>query len=242
MQPRAVLPGPSPATLLHDPRHTRKLTTGCAVLDETLGGGIDARGLVEIAGTAGSGKTQLALQLMLQAMLPPSMRGLGGGAVFMHTDSPSYTAPLQRLGQLADAFAERHRDMGANRPELMQQVHCMVISSDEMLSEVLHQQLPKLLQEKQVGCSCAPPRRRESSSHGMLAGAADRARLGRWPLPRATRRADHAARKHLGGACRAHAGHRRAAQEGALAVPALGAVAAPPRIARRSSPRRSTWR
>ena len=61
----------SAAELLWDARHTRKLSTGCALLDATLDGGISAHGITEIAGAAGVGKTQLVLQLMLQAHPTP---------------------------------------------------------------------------------------------------------------------------------------------------------------------------
>ena len=115
------------AALLSDPRHVRKLSTGCAVLDGCLGGGIDARGITEIAGAAGAGKTQLALQLMLQALLPPARGGLGGGSVFLHSDSPTYHAPVERLKQLAAHFSRRHAALGANEDACMQHIHCCTV-------------------------------------------------------------------------------------------------------------------
>lgn len=75
-----VLYAKSAAELLLDPRHTRKLSTGCAVLDECLGGGINAHGITEIAGAAGVGKTQLVLQLMLQVTATASATAAAAGA------------------------------------------------------------------------------------------------------------------------------------------------------------------
>ncbi len=44
----------------------RRVSLGCPVMDETFGGGLPGHGLVEVAGMAGSGKTQLMLQLLIQ--------------------------------------------------------------------------------------------------------------------------------------------------------------------------------
>jgi len=43
---------------------------GCDYLDRCLGGGLTNNGVIEIAGEAGSGKTQFCLQLCFQVSLP----------------------------------------------------------------------------------------------------------------------------------------------------------------------------
>ena len=53
----ASRPPQSALFLERDPRHARRLSTGCARIDACLGGGFDAHGLTEIAGAAGPGKT-----------------------------------------------------------------------------------------------------------------------------------------------------------------------------------------
>lgn len=57
------------------------VTTGCHQLDDFLGGGVPVRGITEVTGESGSGKTQLALQLALHAQLPLCSGGLGKGTV-----------------------------------------------------------------------------------------------------------------------------------------------------------------
>lgn len=47
------------------------LTTGCPKIDETLRGGISKRGVTQIYGEAGTGKTQFALQLCLTGQISP---------------------------------------------------------------------------------------------------------------------------------------------------------------------------
>ena len=74
-----------------------KLTTLCPRLDAWLRGGVPTRSVTEIAGEAGSAKTQLALQLLIAAQLPRAMGGLDGAAVYVHTEG---RAPLTRLKQL----------------------------------------------------------------------------------------------------------------------------------------------
>lgn len=59
----------------------RFLTIGCSKLDAKLGGGIPCRGITQIYGAAGTGKTQLALQLCLTVQLPITAGGLGAGNV-----------------------------------------------------------------------------------------------------------------------------------------------------------------
>lgn len=57
----------------------RCLSTGCNLLDEVLGGGFPLRGISEIAGESGCGKSQLCLQLCLSVQYPKSIGGLNAG-------------------------------------------------------------------------------------------------------------------------------------------------------------------
>lgn len=54
-------------------------TTGCSTLDIALKGGIPTFGITELYGEAGTGKTQLCLQLAITAQLPKSLGGLDAG-------------------------------------------------------------------------------------------------------------------------------------------------------------------
>ena len=139
------------ASSLHaDASHTRKLSTGCAVLDGPLGGGLDSHGITELAGEAGVGKTQLALQLVLQSQLPPSLGGLGGGAVLLHADSPSAASSLARLRELAGAFAAKHARLGATQEKLLENVFVLQIESVEHLWTTLGARVEELLMNKRV--------------------------------------------------------------------------------------------
>jgi hypothetical protein len=61
-------------------QQTERLSFGCPVLDRFLGGGLLPTGITELAGEAGSGKTQLCMQLMMQVQLPASQGGREAGS------------------------------------------------------------------------------------------------------------------------------------------------------------------
>ena len=62
------------------------LKSGCDVLDAALGGGL-RKGIIEISGESGTGKTQLAILFILQATLPIEKGGLGGKSVYIATEA-----------------------------------------------------------------------------------------------------------------------------------------------------------
>lgn len=61
--------------------HEKFLTTGCPKFDALLQGGIPTRGITQIYGAAGTGKTQLALQLCLTVQLPAIENGFAAGTL-----------------------------------------------------------------------------------------------------------------------------------------------------------------
>ncbi|EJD02087.1 P-loop containing nucleoside triphosphate hydrolase protein [Fomitiporia mediterranea MF3/22] len=74
-----------------------KFTTGDAVLDRVIGGGIRTGMVWELVGESASGKTQLALQLSLLVQLRPALGGLSGSACYLTTHAK---LPTKRLNQL----------------------------------------------------------------------------------------------------------------------------------------------
>ncbi|CAN0378105.1 unnamed protein product, partial [Hapterophycus canaliculatus] len=61
--------------------------------------------LVQIAGEAGAGKTQLCLQLLLQAQLAPDAGGLGGKSYVLTCGEGDF--PSRRLRQMAAGYQVR---------------------------------------------------------------------------------------------------------------------------------------
>jgi RecA/RadA recombinase len=60
-----------------------KLYLGCPVLNDFFRGGLLPKRLYEIYGESGTGKTQFAIQLLLNAILPEKHGGLDGNALFV---------------------------------------------------------------------------------------------------------------------------------------------------------------
>ncbi len=77
-----------------------RCTTGSENLDTLFGGGIETQAMTEFYGEFGSGKTQIAHTLCATAQQPPEEGGLGGGAIYIDTES---TFRPERLAQIAEA-------------------------------------------------------------------------------------------------------------------------------------------
>lgn len=130
-------------------RTSRQLSTGCPILDHTLGGGIETQhGIVEIAGQSGAGKSQLVLQLLLRAQLPIEHGGLAGGAVLLHTGTES--AITNRLTQLALEFSAEYAHLGASVDRLLDHVTLCKMHSADLLWGTLSEHLPQLLSTTQI--------------------------------------------------------------------------------------------
>lgn len=73
-------------------------------MDRITGGGLPIRGLTEIAGESGCGKSQICLQLSLCVQLSESCGGLQKSAVYICTED---AFPSKRLSQLASFYQKR---------------------------------------------------------------------------------------------------------------------------------------
>ena len=82
-----------------------RLSTGCPILDNCLGGGILPAALTDISGTSAAGKTQLCLQLSLMAQLPSQYGGLEGQSVYISTEG---SLPTGRLKQLSIGIVKKY--------------------------------------------------------------------------------------------------------------------------------------
>jgi DNA repair protein RadA len=90
----------SGVALLERRRRVQKLTSGAAALDELLGGGFETQAIVEVFGEFGSGKTQIALQLAVNTILPLDQGGFDGEVFYIDTED---TFRPERISQMAEA-------------------------------------------------------------------------------------------------------------------------------------------
>ncbi|XP_012273286.1 DNA repair protein XRCC3 [Orussus abietinus] len=135
------------------------LTSGCPVLNSNLRGGINRKGLTEIYGQSGTGKTQLALQLCLTVQIPIAAGGLGAGAAYICTES---VFPTRRLLQLLKTFpnVEKYNITGDS-------VFIEHVSTIEDLEMCVIRRIPILMESQKIGLiildSIAAPYRVEYS-------------------------------------------------------------------------------
>lgn len=78
-----------------------KLTTGSKSFDDLMGGGIETQSITEFFGEFGSGKTQVCLQLAVNAQLPKSDGGLDGDVLIIDTEN---TFRPERIAQMAEGI------------------------------------------------------------------------------------------------------------------------------------------
>ncbi|CAL5186825.1 unnamed protein product [Lathyrus oleraceus] len=94
-------------------QRTEKCTVGCPVLDRCLNGGLPTNSITELVAESGTGKTQICLQLVLSAQLPPSHGGLSASSLYIFTESPF---PVRRLKQLSRSLLSSHPDLLRSDP------------------------------------------------------------------------------------------------------------------------------
>lgn len=90
-----------------------RLTTSSKALDELLGGGLETQAITEAAAEFGSGKTQIALQLCVNATQPVERGGMDGHVVFIDSEN---TFRPERVAQIAQA-------QGLDPKEVLDKIH-----------------------------------------------------------------------------------------------------------------------
>jgi RAD51-like protein 2 len=90
---------------------SRHIVTFCRSIDALLGGGVALAELTELSGAPGAGKTQLAMQLCVDARLPAAYGGVEGEAVYV--DSEGSFSP-ERCLDMAESLV-RHVRRSAER-------------------------------------------------------------------------------------------------------------------------------
>jgi RAD51-like protein 2 len=108
---------------VHPQRSPGHIITFVQDLDGILGGGVRVGEVTEISGPAGTGKTQLVLQLLLDVQIPINMGGCAGEAVLIDTEGSFYPSRIQEMARAVHTHLAR---IARRRPEL---------AADEALAE-----------------------------------------------------------------------------------------------------------
>lgn len=116
-----------------------KLSTGSKKLDELLGGGVETQAMTECHGAFGSGKSQIAHQLVVNVQLPKEKGGLGGKAIFIDTES---TFRPERIQEMAKA-------VGLDPKKVLDNIFCgRAYNSDHQI--LLAEKAEELIKEHNV--------------------------------------------------------------------------------------------
>lgn len=86
--------------LLEEEHAQGSIITFSSALDEVLGGGVPVAKIMEICGAPGVGKTQLSIQLVVDAQIPECFGGLGGESVYIDTEG---SFVVERVAEVAQA-------------------------------------------------------------------------------------------------------------------------------------------
>lgn len=93
--------------------HVGRLTSGSRGFDELLGGGFESQSITEVYGEFGSGKTQVVLQLCVNAQMPVEEGGLGREVIFIDTEN---TFRPERVAGMAEG-------LGLDPKEILSKIH-----------------------------------------------------------------------------------------------------------------------
>eukprot|EP00956_Cyclotella_meneghiniana_P001918 scaffold2066_cov68-Cyclotella_meneghiniana.AAC.25 len=97
--------------------HTRQIVSFCMPLDRLLGGGIPLSELTEIAGLPGVGKTQLCMQLAVDARLPAKQGGVEGCTVVIDSEGSWCGSGSERLYHMATSLVDHVKGSARRRAE-----------------------------------------------------------------------------------------------------------------------------
>lgn len=83
----------------------RHITFRCPALDRITNNGLPIRGITEIVGESGCGKSQICLQLALNVQLSLADGGLEKSTVYICTED---AFPSKRLVQMAESYKKEY--------------------------------------------------------------------------------------------------------------------------------------
>ena len=87
--------------VLEERKEVKKLSTLVPEFDELMGGGLETMSIIEFYGEFGSGKSQIAHQMAINAQLPLEYGGLNGSVVYVDTEN---TFRPERIRQMIEGL------------------------------------------------------------------------------------------------------------------------------------------
>uniref|UniRef100_UPI00398E8C5F DNA repair protein RAD51 homolog 3 n=1 Tax=Pristiophorus japonicus TaxID=55135 RepID=UPI00398E8C5F len=114
--------------LLEEEHAQGSVITFSSALDEILGGGVPIAKITEICGAPGVGKTQLSIQLVVDAQIPECFGGLDGESVYIDTEGSFIVDRVVDVAQAAVHHCHLIAESGQD-PAQRQAVQAFSVSS-----------------------------------------------------------------------------------------------------------------
>uniref|UniRef100_V9KU25 DNA repair protein RAD51 homolog 3 n=1 Tax=Callorhinchus milii TaxID=7868 RepID=V9KU25_CALMI len=111
------------------------IITFCCTLDEILGGGVPIAKITEICGAPGVGKTQLSIQLVVDAQIPECFGGLDGESVYIDTEGSFI---VDRVVDVAEAAVQHCHLIASSSHDEEQQMAVQTFSVSSILSHIYY--------------------------------------------------------------------------------------------------------
>ncbi|XP_043481383.1 DNA repair protein XRCC3-like [Leptopilina heterotoma] len=151
------------------------LTSGCSKIDSALRGGFSRKGITQIYGNAGTGKTQFALQLCLTVQIPDLPKYLPSGAIYICTEAAFPTVRLQEL--LRKSHIAKNYSISGDR------IFVQHIPAVEKLEVCICEKVPDFMQQQRIGLlivdSIAAPYRDEYDENELRQRAKSLRKIGK---------------------------------------------------------------
>ncbi|XP_031640062.1 DNA repair protein XRCC3 homolog isoform X2 [Contarinia nasturtii] len=121
----------------------RHLTFGCSALDRITRNGLPIRGITEIVGESGCGKSQICLTLALNVQLSLADGGLNRSAIYICTED---AFPSKRLVQIASFYEKQY-----HRTNWLDNIFVEYCPESAVLMNCICNRLPSFMAQQSIG-------------------------------------------------------------------------------------------
>jgi DNA-repair protein XRCC3 len=126
-------------------KNYKHITFGCSNLDSITNGGLPIRGITEVAGEAGSGKSQICMQLAFTVQLPICLGGLGKKAAYISTQE---SFSIRRIQKLQESFIGIG---GLSEDQMFDNILIQEVRDTQSLMNTIAYRLPILFAQHDIG-------------------------------------------------------------------------------------------
>lgn len=123
----------SAKNLLEKEQHSKHIITFSSELDKILGGGIHTGQITEFCGVPGVGKTQLGMQLSINAQIPVEFSGIEGESIYIDSEG-SFSA--ERCRQMAESFCKHLKKVAIARQDEQKMKKATTLSAEDILKRI----------------------------------------------------------------------------------------------------------